>query len=132
VIGIIGGSRKDGKSSFTTLIKYCADRPGVPHTGTLNIMFSDAASEMLATARMNPRSKDPLMHIILSWREMELPSNEQIDEAVRIALEELDLQNNTTSAESTASGSGYDAGTGALALALLTGFSLGIPRKRTR
>jgi hypothetical protein len=54
-------------------------------------MFSDAASEMRATAQMNPRSKDPLMHIILSWREMELPTNEQIDEAVKIALKELDL-----------------------------------------
>jgi hypothetical protein len=92
VIGIIGGSRKDGKGSFHTLISYCADRPGVAHTGRLNIMFDDAASEMLATARMNPRAKDPLMHIILSWREMELPTNEQIDEAVKIALEELDLQ----------------------------------------
>jgi hypothetical protein len=32
------------------------------------------------------------MHIILSWREMELPTNEQIDEAVKITLRELDLQ----------------------------------------
>jgi hypothetical protein len=32
------------------------------------------------------------MHIILSWREMELPTKEQIDEAVSIALKELDLQ----------------------------------------
>jgi hypothetical protein len=30
--------------------------------------------------------------IILSWREMELPSNGQIDEAVKITLKELDLQ----------------------------------------
>jgi hypothetical protein len=44
---------------------------------------------MESLAFENPRCKDPLMHIILSWREMELPTNEQIDEAVKITLREL-------------------------------------------
>lgn len=93
MIGIIGDPRRDGKSSFRTLIAYCLDREGVVHTGMRNIIFTDiAAAEMAAVAFQNTRCKDPLMHIILSWRELELPTKTQIDEAVGIALAELDLQ----------------------------------------
>ena len=93
MIGIIGNPRRDGKSSFATLISYCKDREGVAHVGTQNIHFEEsAAAEMESLAFENRRCKDPLMHIILSWRETELPTNAQIDEAVEIALKELDLQ----------------------------------------
>jgi hypothetical protein len=93
VIGIIGNARRDGKSSFATLISYCKDREGVAHSGAQNIHFEEsAADEMESLAFENRRCKDPLMHIILSWRETELPANGQIDEAVKIALKELDLQ----------------------------------------
>ena len=94
MIGIIGNARKDGKSSFDTLIKYCAKDGRAAYIGMQNIHFPEsAAEEMESLAFENPRCKDPLMHIILSWREMELPTNGQIDEAVKIALKELDLQN---------------------------------------
>jgi hypothetical protein len=93
VIGLIGDARKDGKTSFGTLIKYCAKDERAAYTGMQNIHFTEsAAEEMESQAFENPRCKDPLMHINLSWREMELPTNEQIDEAVKIALAELDLQ----------------------------------------
>lgn len=93
MIGIIGNPRRDGKSSFHTLIAYCRDREGVAHIGMHNIIFTDiAAAEMEAVAFENARCKAPLMHIILSWREMELPTKQQIDEAANIALTELDLQ----------------------------------------
>jgi hypothetical protein len=93
VIGIIGNARKDGKTSFGTLIKYCAKDGRAAHTGTQNIHFPESAGEeMESLAFENPRCKDPLMHIIMSWREMELPTNGQIDEAVKITLKELDLQ----------------------------------------
>ncbi|MDR1137961.1 MAG: relaxase/mobilization nuclease domain-containing protein, partial [Synergistaceae bacterium] len=97
MIGIIGNPRRDGKSSFGTLIEYCEKNERgqnrAIYTGTRNIHFPEsAASEMASLAFMNPRCKDPLMHIILSWRETELPTNKQIDEAVKTALEELDLQ----------------------------------------
>jgi hypothetical protein len=94
VIGIIGNARKDGQSSFGTLIKYCAKDDRAAYIGMQNIHFREsAAEEMESLAFENPRCKDPLMHIILSWREMELPTNEQVDEAVKITLRELDLQN---------------------------------------
>ena len=93
MIGIIGDSRRDGQSSFETLISYCEKDGRAEYIGTQNIHFKElAASEMESLAFKNPRCKDPLMHIILSWREMELPTNRQVDEAAAIALKELDLQ----------------------------------------
>ena len=93
MIGIIGNSRRDGKSSFEDLIIYCEKAGRAVYTGTQNIHFIEsAAAEMASLAFKNPRCENPLMHIILSWREMELPTSKQIDEAVKIALKELDLQ----------------------------------------
>jgi hypothetical protein len=48
---------------------------------------------MEALATDNTRCKDPVFHMILAWREMEIPTSGQVDEAVGIALKELDLQN---------------------------------------
>jgi hypothetical protein len=94
MIGIIGTPRHDGKSSFGNLMKYCEKDGRAEYIGMQNIHFGEsAAEEMESLAFQNSRCKDPLMHIILSWREMELPSTEQVDEAVKITLEELNLQN---------------------------------------
>jgi hypothetical protein len=46
---------------------------------------------MEALASENTRSNDPLFSFILSWRENEIPTKKQADEAVGIALEELGL-----------------------------------------
>jgi hypothetical protein len=93
MIGIIGDARRDGKSSFADLIAYCEKDGRAEYGGMQNIHFKESvAEEMESLAFQNTRCKDPLMHIILSWREMELPSSEQVDEAVRIALKELDLR----------------------------------------
>lgn len=48
--------------------------------------------EMIALAAESARSKNPVNHYILSWREGEQPSFEQVDEAVTIFLEELGLK----------------------------------------
>ncbi len=45
--------------------------------------------EILAQAEISARSDNPFVHLVLSWSEGELPTNEQIDEAVKITLEEL-------------------------------------------
>jgi hypothetical protein len=96
VIGKIPDKRKDGKSSFRDLVAYCAskDPSKVLHVGYQNLMSPEtAALEMEALATDNKRCKDPVFHAILSWREMEIPTPEQADEAVRIALKELNLEN---------------------------------------
>lgn len=94
MIGKIPARRRDGKSSFSALIAYCAGKEAsrVIHTGHRNLLFpASAALEMEALATDNTRCKAPVFHMILSWREMELPTNEQADEAARIALAELGL-----------------------------------------
>ncbi|MBU2820306.1 relaxase/mobilization nuclease domain-containing protein [Acidithiobacillus caldus] len=48
--------------------------------------------EMVALAAEAVRSRNPVNHYILSWREGEQPSPEQVEEAVSIFLDELGLQ----------------------------------------
>ena len=95
MIGIIGEDRTHGKGSFKDLVDYCVSNPPerVAYIGLQNIISTESAAlEMDAIAMNNKRCKDPVFHAILSWREMEIPTNAQVDEAVKIALSELDLQ----------------------------------------
>ena len=98
MIGKIPKSRKDGRSSFKDLINYCLGVTGhstgaVLYAGKQNINdFKTAAVEMESLAVESVRCKTPAFHFILSWRSNESPTNEQVDEAVNIALKELDLQ----------------------------------------
>ena len=91
--------RRDGKSSFRDLVRYCLGITGhaegaVLYVGLQNLLHctEEAYKEMEEVASQNRRCKAPAMHFILSWREMESPSNEQVDEAVRIVLKELNLE----------------------------------------
>jgi hypothetical protein len=96
VIAKIPPKRKDGKSSFRELIDYIRGKDGerAIHVGFQGISSPESAAvEMESVAFTNVRCKDPVFHFILSWRELEYPTNEQTDEAVKIALTELDLQN---------------------------------------
>ena len=98
MIAKIPPRRRDGGSSFRALGDYVLGRTGhsagaVLHIGMQNVnSVGTAAQEMEALAIENTRSKNPAMHFILSWREMEVPTAQQVDEAVQIALHELDLQ----------------------------------------
>ena len=98
MIGKIPKPRKDGRSSFKDLINYCLGVTGhskgaVLHIGTQNIHdIKTAAVEMESLAFESVRCKTPAFHFILSWRPHESPTNEQVDEAVNIALTELNLQ----------------------------------------
>ena len=92
--------RRDGKSSFKDLINYCLGVTGhakdsVLHVGTKNLNSppEKAYLEMEGLSYENVRCKNPVLHLILSWCSDESPTNEQVDEAVSIALQELDLQN---------------------------------------
>ena len=48
--------------------------------------------EMVALAAESVRSKNPVNHYVISWREGEQPSPEQVEEAVSIFTEELGLR----------------------------------------
>ena len=97
MIGKIPKGRRDRKSSFRDLINYCLGVTGhsqgaVLYTGKQKINdLKTAAIEMESLAMENVRCKSPAFHFILSWRSEESPTNEQVDEAVSIALKELDL-----------------------------------------
>ncbi|GHS88789.1 hypothetical protein AGMMS49957_10890 [Synergistales bacterium] len=95
MIGKIPNKRRDGKSSFQDLVSYCTEKDPtkILHVRYQNVISKEtAAIEMEALATDNTRCKDPVFHAILAWREMEIPTNEQVDKAVQIALKELDLQ----------------------------------------
>ena len=98
MIGKIPKPRRDNKSSFKALINYCLGVTGhsqgaVLYAAKQNIHdFKTAAVEMESLAIESVRCKTPAFHFILSWRSDESPTNEQVDEAVNIALTELNLQ----------------------------------------
>ena len=88
-------------SSFKTLNDYITGKSKrrledagekIAFTGCLNLISVDTATlQMNSLAFQNKRSADPVMHLLLSWRENENPTHEQVVEAVRIALDELCL-----------------------------------------
>ena len=99
MIGKLPKKRRDSKSSFKDLINYCLGITGhakdsVLHVGTKNLNSppEKAYLEMEGLSYENVKCKNPVLHFILSWRAEESPTNEQVDEAVNIALCELDLQ----------------------------------------
>jgi hypothetical protein len=88
-------------SSFKTLNDYITGKSRrrleeagekIAFTGCLNLMSVDTATlQMNSLAFQNKRCADPVMHLLLSWRENENPTHEQAVEAVNIALGELNL-----------------------------------------
>lgn len=100
MIALVGEHRSDGNSSFRDLISYIAASDNAEKTLYTNSRGFDfkinnaaeIAKEMEYTAALNKRVKDAVFHGILSFREGEEPSTEQIDEAVNIYLTEMGLE----------------------------------------
>ncbi|MDL2263161.1 relaxase/mobilization nuclease domain-containing protein [Synergistaceae bacterium OttesenSCG-928-I11] len=88
-----------GHSSFKGLIDYVTgksknrqDDEKIAYTDCVNLVSVESAViEMESLAFHNKRCKDPVMHLLLSWRENETPSIEQVREAVVITLDEMNL-----------------------------------------
>lgn len=91
--------RGDGKTSFKGLMEYI--KSGDKDEKTLFVASQNMVStgedirefidEMNALASNNLRCKDPVFHAILSWREGEIPTREQCDQAVKIYLHEMQM-----------------------------------------
>ena len=99
MIAKIPSRRSGSKTNFRVLINYCLGLTGheknsVIHVGmkNLNSPPEKAYLEMEGLSYENVRSKNPALHFILSWRSDESPTNEQVDEAVEIAIKELNLE----------------------------------------
>jgi hypothetical protein len=85
-----------GHSSFKGLNDYITGKSNKDHkvlyTDCLNLASVKTASfEMETLAFQNKRCGDPVMHLLLSWRENENPTREQATEAVKITLDEMGL-----------------------------------------
>ena len=64
----------------------------IAFTGCLNLASVETATmEMESLAFRNKRCAGPVMQLLLSWRENETPTREQVTEAVEITLNELNL-----------------------------------------
>jgi hypothetical protein len=86
------------RSSFKGLNDYITGKARrqaedkIAFTGCLNLASVETATlEMESLAFQNKRSADPVMHLLLCWRENETPTKEQALEAVKITLDELNL-----------------------------------------
>lgn len=69
-------------------------REKVAYTGARGFLsdeHSGQQAEMIALAMDAPRSANPINHYILSWREGEYPTPAQVERAVEILLDELEL-----------------------------------------
>jgi Relaxase/Mobilisation nuclease domain len=78
------------------LVDYISDnkKGKIMHSGAVGFITTNPAAqklEMMALASSNPLSKNPINHYILSWREHEQPTTEQIDKAVEITLDEMGM-----------------------------------------
>lgn len=78
--------REPGRENSEEKCVYASARGFItdePHSQT---------AEMIALSQEAVRSKDTINHYVLSWRDGEKPSSEQVEEAVSIFLDELGLK----------------------------------------
>jgi Relaxase/Mobilisation nuclease domain len=89
---------KSGGKHAGSLVDYITkdkDKHKVMQIGGKNFISDRLVGqrlEMMALAGENPRSKNPLNHYVLSWREQERPTPEEIEAAVDILLAEMEMQ----------------------------------------
>jgi hypothetical protein len=80
-----------GGTSFSGAVGYVAGK--ADHVETRNLAsLETAAAEMRAVARESDRLKKPVYHFLLSWAELEQPTNQQMMEAADSALMALGLE----------------------------------------
>jgi hypothetical protein len=60
--------------------------------GFLTESFEAQKAEMLALAQEAVRSRDPINHYVMSWKENEQPSPAQVEEAIGVFLKEMGLE----------------------------------------
>ena len=95
--------RKDGRQrySYNDLVKYIAggrEKEKTLYTNYRNLTpiyrsTDGIIKEMEACGVMNPYAKNKIHHGILSWREGENPTQEQVEESVSIYLKEMGMEN---------------------------------------
>lgn len=104
MIAKVPEKRNDGRSSFSSLGRYLAGEKLDRETGEIVRSTEDihletnclsvktASAEMRAVADQNARVKDPVYHCILSWREGEKPTNDQVHAAAMAAMKSIEME----------------------------------------
>lgn len=97
-------SSKGGTSkvSRVKVLSNCIVNPTVngqekcTYSNALNFVFDELEIqqlEMIGLAGSNVRTKNPIDHWVMSWKDGEYPTNEQVDEAVKMLVKELGYEN---------------------------------------
>ena len=91
MIAKVSRKRRDGRTSFSALTQYLNRVEKTEgQAWTYNTLsMATAAAEMDAVSTLNPRVKDPALHLVLSWPAHERPTEDQAREAGEAALEGL-------------------------------------------
>lgn len=99
-------TKKPKSESIRDLVDYVLDADSANgekllHSGSRGFVCTHdqragQRAEMIALAGESTRSRNPVNHYILSWREGEQPTPAQVDEAVNIFLDELKLTGHQT------------------------------------
>ena len=97
-----GGGSKKGKIS--RLVDYITkeekdknidkQQNKIDYYGSRGFICDDLISqkaEMIALASDAPKCTNPITHWVMSWQENERPNRDQVDQAINILLEELDM-----------------------------------------
>ena len=95
------GDAHDARSGRVERLADDAQRPGAGptrekciHAGARGFLATDRAAqkvEMLGLAQVSAHSKDPIGHYVLSWQPGEQPTPAQVEEAVDLLLDEMEL-----------------------------------------
>lgn len=83
------GARMHGLANYAA---QGEEHERVAHVEFINTLSQDSAvadAELIALADANPRSRLPMRHLVVSWKEGEVPTVEQAREAVRIVLKQI-------------------------------------------
>jgi hypothetical protein len=85
--------------SFGGLIDYISGKSKrriydekIAFVDCVNLVSVDTSeTEMEAVSHLNKRCANPVMHLLMSWREGEIPTKKQVSKAVNIILDEMNL-----------------------------------------
>ena len=87
------GARLSGLLAYIQAPETANHDEKCTHYGTIGLTSIDPvehAEEMADVAQSAPRTRDPVIHYVISWPADERPTNAQVDKAVAVFLAELD------------------------------------------
>lgn len=86
-----------GREAFVPGARYVCSKAGqVEVRNIASTNWKDAADEMLLTSELSERVQKPYYHVVLSWHELERPTDDQMIEAMEYLIGALGLDEHQT------------------------------------